>query len=149
MGWKGLLATLLTISTLSHAQVMKCIDSKGSITFSDSGCHSSQKSSMVKVIAKTNTSQLEERPDYSYDQPYSKASLEREQRYNTRMNEYRKSAKYASDRYRAQEYEDEIRRTNEERMRNMDQLRIYGASSNTYPATRKACQYFGNQLRCN
>lgn len=163
------LILLLLISPLAQAQVMKCTDAKGNVTFSDGGCRSTHKTATVIMNDSQNSSsavnRYRTRSDYSSN--YSNNHVQQEyDRYNARESwdnyktNYEKARKFAADRQHAKEYEDEIRLANEARMRNMDRNSSYnpyssnaysstGYSLNPYTSNRRACHFSGSQMVCN
>ena len=155
--WKlTLLALVLGGSDLAQAQIMKCVDAKGNTTFSDGGCNpSTQRGSTINIKPATgkdkysyNTTARYSDVDQAYDRnPYNKTKYEnynRNERYAAASINNQKQRKYAYDRQNALNYENEIKRVNEERMRNMNSTTSHTSSS----PKSGSCVMIRNQVRC-
>ena len=153
------LVLMLCASDMAQAQIMKCVDAKGNTVFSDGGCNpATQRGSTINIKPATgkdkysyNTSNRYSDNDEAYDRnPYSKTKYEnynRNERYRAASINNQKQRKYANDRQNALNYENEIKRVNEERMRNMNSNT--SRSTNNSPSRGiSTCQYIGNRVRC-
>ncbi|ONG37519.1 hypothetical protein BKE30_14335 [Alkanindiges hydrocarboniclasticus] len=152
------LILILLVSPFTHAQVMKCIDAKGNITYSGGGCSSAHQS--ATVISSVPKHSYQTGDGYGSERYYSQGNYanrdepEEGYRYTARddsksyRTNYEKARKYAADRQHAKQYEDEIRLANENRMRNMNRTQAYtpGSGSSSH---RRACRFIGDQLLCS
>lgn len=118
-------AAILMLASSGQAGVMKCVDSKGNITFSDSGCASAKMGQHV-YIAPTNTSDNPNKRDgYSAGESeynYGYGSTTRATRSSDNLN--------AAQQIQARRYEDRQRIENDSRMSN------FNKGTNGRPLTR-------------
>ena len=120
-------AAILMLASSGQAGVMKCVDSKGNITFSDSGCASAKMGQHV-YISPTNTTdnpykRYEYNPeDQDGDYTYGASSSSGTGRQASHVN--------ASQQLQARQYEDRQRIENDRRMANTNR------NSNGRPLTR-------------
>lgn len=142
-----ILILVLALCPLTHAQVMRCVDAKGSVTFSDGGCKATQKSSTVVVQPATGKDQS----GYEGYSPYNRYDrydrYAREERYAAASRAYQKQRKFEADRQNARAYDEEIKRVNDERMRKMNSITTYPGSTSSL-ASQGICRVMANRVRC-
>ena len=133
-----LLSLVLVICPLTHADVLKCVDAQGKITFTDGKCKPAQKSTAV-VIKPTNIVD---------------GSADRRAIYQVKQNEYKQaranyyqSLKHAADRQRAYAYDNQVKSNNARRMQHMN---TYYPNSNTAALTsRRNCHVIAHRVHCS
>ena len=149
------LVLMLCASDMAQAQIMKCVDAKGNTVFSDGGCNpATQRGSIVNIKPATgkDKNSYDANSRYSEDDAhdrnqYSKTKYDnynRNERYRAASIRSQKQRKYAYDRQNALNYENEIKRVNEERMRNMNST----TSRNPSSSGSGGCVMIRNQFRC-